>query len=71
MSYSQSDLDAVRAAKLALAKGERIGEFVYNNRRIKYADCTMSELNKYEAEVLKAMSPRPLRYSVISTGKGL
>lgn len=71
MSYSQTDLDAVRAAKLALATGERIGELVLNNRRIKYADCTMSELNKYEAEILKAVAPKRIRYGVFSTGKGL
>jgi len=71
VSYSQSDLDAVRAAKLALATGNRVGEFVMNNRRIKYADCTMAELNQYESEILKSVSPKRIRYSVLSTGKGL
>ncbi|MBJ7591985.1 gpW family head-tail joining protein [Aeromonas veronii] len=70
MSYTQADLDAIRTAMRKLAIGDRVGEFQHGGTRIKYGDVTMKELEAYEKEILRHLSPRR-RVVYIGSDKGL
>lgn len=70
MAYTQTDLDNIRAAKLKLAQGERVGEFQHAGTRIKYADVTMNDLLRFEQEILATLKPRRRRLYLL-TGKGV
>ncbi len=72
MSYTATDLIEIRAAIKKFALGTRVGEVIVNNRKVKYADTTMSELRTLEKDIAASLSaPTRPRYSQIITYKGL
>jgi len=70
MAYSTADLEAIREAKRKLAVGDRVGEFRHNGILMRYTEVTMSDLQRFEAEILREMNPRPRRI-IITSDKGL
>lgn len=70
MSYTTTDLAAIREAKLKLATGDRVGEFRHNGILMRYTEVTMADLQRYEAEILRELTPRPRRI-IITSDKGL
>ena len=79
MAYTTTDLDNVRAARLALAQGNRIGSVQVGDKTINYATVRDSELAAFEAEIVAALAEAERlanastrrRYFMLSSGKGL
>lgn len=70
MAYTTTDLANIRAAKLKLAQGDRVGEFQHGGTRIKYSEVTMNDLLRFEQEILAELKPRRRRVYLL-TGKGV
>lgn len=70
MQYTTDDLNNIRDAKRKLAAGERVGEFRHNGILIRYAEVTLKDLTRMEAEILRALKPRQRRV-MLTTSKGL
>lgn len=68
MAYTQSDLDAVRQAKLSLARGERVRRVTVNGNTVERSEITMESLRRLEQEILRALRKNRRRaYSLYST----
>lgn len=68
MAYNQNDLDAVRQAKAALASGERVRRVTIDGQTIEHSEISMSALNDYEQQILRALRKRRRRaYAAYST----
>lgn len=70
MAYSTADLDAIRDAMRQLAVGNRVGEFRHNGILMRYTEVTMTDLRRFEAEIMRELNPRPRRI-IITSDKGL
>lgn len=70
MAYTQDDLNAIREAKKTLAEGRRVGESMHRNRRIRFSEVSMEDLERMEAAILRELNPKRVRYSLLRTDKG-
>lgn len=61
MAYSQSDLDSVRRAIIALASGERAVMVSAGGRMIQYAVADMDKLEALEKRIESQLSTRTRR----------
>lgn len=71
MSYTSTDLIAVRQAKIKLSNGERVKKVTIMGQVIEYADCTMSEMNKLENQIIKAIKPKRIRQVSLQYDRGI
>lgn len=69
-TYTESDLTAIQEAKRKMALGDRVGEFTHGTTRIRYADVSMSDLDRMESQILTSLRRRP-RQLVVFSDKGL
>jgi hypothetical protein len=72
MAWTQSDIDTLKAARLALAKGERIVRCQFSDRLVEYQqgdDAQMRAL-QVEMETVVNSGTRP-SYRVAGTSKGV
>lgn len=71
-AYTEADLAAVRAAKLALVKGERVRSVTLPGIGTTYADATLEQMAELEREISQAISTSAGRtHIVVAGGKGL
>jgi hypothetical protein len=71
MAYTQSDLEAVQTAILALAKGERTTSVTFSSgTSVDYGPASLSDLRSLEAGIASALGNkrRQIRFS---SSKGL
>lgn len=64
MSWSQTDLDKVKDAILALATGERVTQVTVDGRTTQYAATDLDKLKALRDEMQSELgnaSPRPIR----------
>ena len=72
-TYTEANLTAVRAAKLALASGTRKVSFSIGDKSVTYGQTDMAALELLEQQIfleLQTATARP-RFFLTSTGKGL
>lgn len=69
-TYTESDLLAIAEAKRKMALGDRVGEFTHGTTKIRYADVTMSDLDRMETQIKTALRRRP-RQVIVFSDKGL
>ena len=69
-TYTNTDLLAIQEAKRKMALGDRVGEFTHGTTKIRYADVTMSDLDRMESQIRAALRIRP-RQLVVFSDKGL
>lgn len=69
-TYTESDLLAIQEAKRKMALGDRVGEFTHGTTKIRYADVTMSDLDRMETQIKTALRRRP-RQVIVFSDKGL
>jgi len=73
MAYTEADLESVKAAKMALATGERIARVTLGDKTIEYSPTQLKDLGTLEAEIkanLETLSGKSRVY-VTQTSKGL
>jgi hypothetical protein len=73
MAYTQTDLDNVTAAIIALARGERVVSVTAGSRTVQYAQADMDKLRALQAEIraeINAAAGRQ-RFVLTTTSKGL
>lgn len=75
MAYTQEDLTAVDDLIRLYSTGKAVESYEIRGRRIQYKHLTLQELQTLrrtiEAQLLVASGKKRLRYSLITTGKGL
>ena len=71
MSYTTTDLIAVRQAKLDLTNGNRVKRVTIMGQVIEYADCTMADMVKLENQITKALSPKRIRQVSLHYDRGV
>ena len=76
MAYTQADLDALRAAKLALAKGQLVASVTFaDGRQTRYSDIDTDMLNdmiaEAQAQLDAATGKRRPRQFRMRTSRGL
>lgn len=78
MAYTKQDFDAVKAAILAIASGERVTEIRFSDRLVRYADPpSLKDLKAILAAIAGDLSGpvcRPLAgrtWNVVEESKGL
>ena len=72
MSYTQTDLDNVRSAIMALAQGTAVVEVEHDGIRTRYSLAKINELRQLEQSISRALGSAPTRrYTHIMSGKGL
>jgi len=71
MSYTQTDLIAVRQAKVKLSLGERVRKVTIMGQVLEYADCTMADMNKLENQIIKALRPKRIRQVSLHYDRGI
>ena len=59
MAYSQTDLESVEAAILALAKGERIVTVSVAGNRVEYGQADLPQLRALRAEIRNDLTANP------------
>lgn len=73
MAYTQTDLDEITAAIVALGKGKRRVEGTINGHRVVWAQTNLAELKQLRAEItdeLAIAAGTSSNYAFISTDKG-
>lgn len=73
MAPVQADLDAIDAAILKLAKGERVTSVTFRDRTVQYSDATMEQLLSLRAQIAQAIASAagtPKNYRLGATSKG-
>jgi len=69
-TYTEQDLADIRLAKKSLAEGRRVGEAMHRNRRIRYSEVSLTELDALERSIMRELQPKKVRYSLFRTNKG-
>jgi hypothetical protein len=72
MSYTQAEIDSIKEARLALAKGEKVVSVTMRGKRIEYRQSDVTELTKLlrDMEASRFASTAGRTY-VVKTSKGL
>lgn len=70
MAWSQADIDAVRAAVVALATGKRTVSLSYAGRSVTYGTADLPDLEELLAKMERSASSSPM-YRLAKTSKGL
>ena len=73
MAYTQTDLESVEQAIIALASGERVVAVEIDDKRIEYSRADLDKLRKLRLEImseLQSASGRK-RFVLTTTSKGL
>lgn len=73
MAWTQAELDQVRAAIMALIRGERVASVSYAGppaRSVSYQAADLGELREILAEMERTVAARP-GYRLVATRKGV
>lgn len=70
MAYAQTDLDAVRAAKLALATGARVVSVTFADRAVSYGQADFATLDALEQQIVRELQSRARQFTFVAS-KGL
>ena len=73
MAYTQTDLDNIKAAILALATGERVVRTRINDKDIEFGEAQLKDLRELRAEIQTEINAASGKSGVvlIQTSKGL
>lgn len=66
MAFTESDLDKIKDAIIALATGERVVQVTVDGRTTQYAQADLDKLKSLRSEIqseLGTAGPRPIRVS--------
>jgi hypothetical protein len=69
--YTEANLIAVRAAKIAYVTGTRKVRLSMGDKSIEYAVSSKKDLDEMETEIIAALPAKPHRFFLTSTSKGL
>lgn len=72
-NYTVEDLQAVRRAKLELARGERVTRFEHNGRKVEYAAADLAKLDQLERSIRVSLRSqrKASRTRYVTSSKGL
>ena len=74
MSYTQTDLDTVRAARIKLASGEFVESITIIDQSITYSAPSLDQLAKLEAQIVDSLQADASNISTVTwiqSAKGL
>jgi hypothetical protein len=70
MAYTQTDLDNVRAAILALATGDRVTSVTFSSgKSVSYGQASLPELRDLESSIASSVGTKK-RFVMATTSKG-
>lgn len=74
MAWTQTDLDAIAAAILKLATGERVTSVTFSDRTVTFQSASLDDLLQLQAQISQAIAAAagtPKNYRLAATSKGV